>query len=74
MTWAAAVCSKYAPGGAKKKLNVAYTVRLPGFEADVQQIWEITKDGDLLQTIFGRGAEGRPDIRKNYYVPATVVQ
>ena len=32
------------------------------------------KDGDLLQTIFGRGAEGRPDIRRNYYVPATAVQ
>jgi len=58
----------------KKKLNVSYTVKLPSFEADVQQIWEITKDGDLLQTIFGRGAAGRPDIRKNYYVPATVVQ
>ncbi|MCE2559183.1 MAG: hypothetical protein J4F98_11385 [Acidobacteria bacterium] len=58
----------------KKKLNVSYTVKLPEFEADVQQIWEITKDGDLLQTIFGRGAAGRPDIRKNYYVPATVVQ
>lgn len=58
----------------KKKLNVSYTVKLPGFEADVQQIWEITKDGDLLQTIFGRGAAGRPDIRKNYYVPAAAVQ
>lgn len=58
----------------KKKLNVSYTVKLPSFEADVQQIWEITKDGDLLQTIFGRGAAGRPDIRKNYYVPATAVQ
>jgi len=58
----------------KKKLNVSYTVKLPEFEADVQQIWEITKNGDLLQTIFGRGAAGRPDIRKNYYVPATAVQ
>jgi hypothetical protein len=58
----------------KKKLNVSYTVKLPGFEADVQQIWEITKDGDLLQTIFGRGDAGRPDIRRSYYVPATAVQ
>ena len=58
----------------KKKLNVSYTIKLPSFEADVQQIWEITKDGDLLQTIFGRGAAGQPDIRKNYYVPATAVQ
>lgn len=58
----------------KKKLTVSFTVSLPGFEADVQHIWEITKQGDLLQTIVGRGAEGRPDIRKNYFVRATTVQ
>lgn len=58
----------------KKKLSVSFTVSLPGFEADVQQIWEITKQGDLLQTNVGRGAEGRPDIRKNYFVRATAVQ
>ncbi|MYB20665.1 MAG: hypothetical protein F4Y16_17060 [Holophagales bacterium] len=58
----------------KKKLTVSFTVSLPGFEADVQQIWEITKQGDLLQTIAGRGAEGRPDIRKNYFVRASAVQ
>lgn len=58
----------------KKKLTVSYTVKLPRFEADVQQIWEITKDGDLLRTHVGRGAEGRPDIRKNYFVRASAVQ
>ena len=58
----------------KKKLAVSFTVSLPGFEADVQQIWEITKKGELLQTNFGRGAEGRPDIRRNYFVRASTVQ
>jgi len=59
----------------KKKFTVSYTIRFPGgAEADVQEIWEITKQGDLLQTTMGRGAEGRPDIRKNYYVPADTVQ
>lgn len=58
----------------KKKLTVSFTVSLPGFEADVQQIWEITKQGDLLQTNVGRGAEGRPDIRRNYFVRAATVQ
>lgn len=53
---------------------MSYTVKLPQFEADVQETWAITKDGDLLQTIFGRGAEGHPDVRKNYYVRATTVQ
>lgn len=58
----------------KKKLTVSYTVKLGQFEADVQQIWEITKNGDLLRTHVGRGAEGRPDIRKTYYVAADSVQ
>ena len=60
----------------KKKLTVSYTVKFPwGGEADVQEIWEIPKKGTyLLHTIFGRGEEGRPDIRKNYYVRATTVQ
>ena len=58
----------------KKKLTVSFTVSLPGFEADVQHIWEINKQGYLVQTIFGRGAEGRPDIRKNYFVRASTVQ
>ena len=58
----------------KKKLTVSFTVSFPGFEADVQQIWEITKKGELLQTNFGRGAEGRPDIRRNYFVRASTVQ
>ncbi len=58
----------------KKKLNVSFTVKIATFEADVQQTWEITKQGDLLQTTVGRGAEGRPDIRRNYFVRATTVQ
>ena len=58
----------------KRKLTVSFTINLPGFEADIQQIWEITKQGDLLQTNFGRGAEGRPDIRKSYFVRASAVQ
>lgn len=57
----------------KKKLEVSYTVKTPWFEADVQETWEISKDGnDLIQTNFGRTAENpRPDIRKNYFVRAT---
>jgi len=58
----------------KKKFTVSYTVKIFGTEADVQEIWEITKQGDLLQTTMGRGAEGRPDIRKTYYVPADTIQ
>lgn len=60
----------------KKKLTVSYTIQFGPVEADVQETWEISKDGkDLLQTNFGRTAsEGRPDIRKTYYVPASDVQ
>lgn len=59
----------------KKRLTVSYTITFP-FEADVEETWQISKDGkDLVQTIFGRtAANPRPDIRKNYYVRATAVQ
>ena len=58
----------------KKKLTVSYTIKFP-FEADIQQIWELSKDGEtLLLTRFGRTEQGRPDIRKNYFVRATAVQ
>lgn len=59
----------------KKKLSVSYTLTFP-FEADVEEIWQISKDGkDLVQTILGRAASSpRPDIRKNYYVRASAVQ
>lgn len=57
----------------KKKLNIAYTVKTPWFEADVQEVWEISKNGqDLIQTTFGRtaGSGQRPDVRKYYHVRA----
>ncbi|MYF06194.1 MAG: hypothetical protein F4230_15005 [Holophagales bacterium] len=58
----------------KRKLTVSYTIKFP-FEADIQQIWELSKDGEnLLLTRFGRTEQGRPDIRKNYFVRATAVQ
>ena len=57
----------------KKKLNIAYTLKTPWFEADVQEVWEISKNGkDLIQTTFGRTAGSqRPDVRKFYHVRAT---
>lgn len=57
----------------KKKLNIAYTIKFGGFEADVQEVWEVSKNGqDLIQTIFGRTANSqRPDVRKFYHVRAT---
>lgn len=57
----------------KKKLTISYTVKTPWFEADVQEVWEISKNGnDLIQTRFGRtAASPRPDVRKFYHVRAT---
>ncbi len=59
----------------KKKLTVSYTITFP-FEVDVEETWQISKDGkDLVQTIVGRAASSeRPDVRRNYYVRATAVQ
>ncbi|MDE2924134.1 MAG: hypothetical protein OYL92_02350 [Acidobacteriota bacterium] len=59
----------------KRKLSVSYTIRFP-FEADIEQSWEVSKDGqNLVLTRFGRVAtQPRPDIRKNYFVRATAVQ
>ncbi len=58
----------------KKKLNIAYTIKIGPVEADVQEVWEISKNGqDLIQTTFGRtaGSGQRPDVRKYYHVRAT---
>lgn len=59
----------------KKRLSVSYTIRFP-FEADIEQSWQISKNGeDLVLTRFGRVAQQpRPDVRKNYFVRATAVQ
>ena len=59
----------------KKRLSVSYTIRFP-FEADIEQSWEVSKNGeDLVLTRFGRVAQQpRPDVRKNYFVRATAVQ
>ncbi len=59
----------------KKKLTVSYTITFP-FEVDVEETWQISKDGkDLVQTIVGRAASSeRPDVRRNYHVRATAVQ
>ena len=60
----------------KKKLNIAYTVKIGPVEADVQEVWEISKNGqDLIQTTFGRTANSqRPDVRKFYHVRAAADQ
>lgn len=59
----------------KKRLSVSYTIKFP-FEADIEQTWQISKDGqDLVLTRMGRVAQQpRPDLRKNYFVRATAVQ
>ena len=59
----------------KKKLTISYTVKIGEFEADVQEFWELSKNGsDLIQKVVGRGDNGRPDIRENYHVRATDIQ